>query len=390
MVAEQRRLEQQALRREKRRQTSVKTGAAARETLINRLRSQIGAASATEIVSSVDSDLAVKRRSAVTAALPSPPDQPPAKYRRITRQQSANFGAEAAGNRISDIEMMDVERTTPSSTKSISIPDEEERRFTNTDTAKESELDASEEAIAQTGPEIGQKRGFLELLNDNIAKRREARLSGEFSPIQALSGSPATKRRRQGSASPSLVKRLQGGSSIRQAQHAQQQDVDPRVPTWEAPVSPYGLLEEELFTDPWKLLVACMLLNKTTGGQVRKVIWDLFALCPTPAAAAVADPAAIEGIIKPLGLFRKRAVMVQRMSDEYVNKEWKDPSELHGIGQYAADAYYIFCRGLWKEVEPQDKDLKRYKEWLASTGGLGTGLTRHVTGGTEVKSDVTS
>ena len=26
--------------------------------------------------------------------------------------------------------------------------------------------------------------------------------------------------------------------------------------------------EEELFDDPWKLLVACMLLNKTTGKQV--------------------------------------------------------------------------------------------------------------------------
>ena len=26
--------------------------------------------------------------------------------------------------------------------------------------------------------------------------------------------------------------------------------------------------EEELFEDPWKLLVACLLLNKTTGTQV--------------------------------------------------------------------------------------------------------------------------
>jgi hypothetical protein len=26
--------------------------------------------------------------------------------------------------------------------------------------------------------------------------------------------------------------------------------------------------EEELFDDPWKLLVACMLLNKTSGKQV--------------------------------------------------------------------------------------------------------------------------
>lgn len=25
--------------------------------------------------------------------------------------------------------------------------------------------------------------------------------------------------------------------------------------------------------------------------------------------------------------------------------QWKDPKELHGVGQYAADAYNIFCRG---------------------------------------------
>lgn len=56
--------------------------------------------------------------------------------------------------------------------------------------------------------------------------------------------------------------------------------------------------------------------------------------------------------------------------------QWTCPTELHGIGKYAADAYYMFCRGLWREVDPLDKDLKRYKEWLGSTGGLGAGLQR--------------
>jgi endonuclease III len=48
--------------------------------------------------------------------------------------------------------------------------------------------------------------------------------------------------------------------------------------------------------------------------QVRKVIWDLFALCPTAQAAVIADVAAIEALIQPLGLFRKRAVAIQRLS----------------------------------------------------------------------------
>ena len=53
--------------------------------------------------------------------------------------------------------------------------------------------------------------------------------------------------------------------------------------------------------------------------------------------------------------------------------QWSDPTQLHGCGKYAADAYYIFCRGAWEAVEPQDKDLRRYHAWLHATGGWGTG-----------------
>lgn len=56
--------------------------------------------------------------------------------------------------------------------------------------------------------------------------------------------------------------------------------------------------------------------------------------------------------------------------------QWVDPIELHGIGQYASDAYFMFCRGLWQEVSPSDKDLLKYQQWLHSTNGEGTGLER--------------
>eukprot|EP00967_Tisochrysis_lutea_P149712 scaffold288368_cov21-Tisochrysis_lutea.AAC.1 len=54
--------------------------------------------------------------------------------------------------------------------------------------------------------------------------------------------------------------------------------------------------------------------------------------------------------------------------------QWTDPQELHGIGQYAADAYWMFCRGRWQQVDPADKDLRRYRDWLQQTGGEGAGL----------------
>ena len=56
--------------------------------------------------------------------------------------------------------------------------------------------------------------------------------------------------------------------------------------------------------------------------------------------------------------------------------QWRNPAELHGVGQYGADAYFMFCRGAWRALAPADKDLARYHAWLAATGGEGTGLAR--------------
>ncbi|KAL0041386.1 hypothetical protein WJX79_001597 [Trebouxia sp. C0005] len=177
------------------------------------------------------------------------------------------------------------------------------------------------------------------------------------------------QRRRRSAKKPSRTRAfLQPGS-------------DPRQALWHPPASPYGLIEEYLYQDPWKLLVACMLLNVTSGLQVRKVIWRLFDIWPTPEAAAGATGdtlVIVEKLIQPLGLFRKRTMAIKRFSQEYLEAEWLDPIELHGIGQYASDAYFIFCRGNWRDVDPSDKDLLRYQQWLHSTGGEGNGLERDV------------
>ncbi len=55
--------------------------------------------------------------------------------------------------------------------------------------------------------------------------------------------------------------------------------------------------------------------------QVRKVIWRLFELMPTPEAALQADVAAVRDVIEPLGLAPKRAPMLIRFSKEYLEKE---------------------------------------------------------------------
>lgn len=43
--------------------------------------------------------------------------------------------------------------------------------------------------------------------------------------------------------------------------------------TWVPPASPFGLIEEQVYHNPWKLLLACMLLNRTTATQVRHCLF---------------------------------------------------------------------------------------------------------------------
>ncbi|KAJ7284216.1 hypothetical protein O6H91_Y345200 [Diphasiastrum complanatum] len=48
-----------------------------------------------------------------------------------------------------------------------------------------------------------------------------------------------------------------------------QRMMDANKTNWVPPPSPYGLIQEKVYQDPWKVLVACILLNKTGGHQVR-------------------------------------------------------------------------------------------------------------------------
>ena len=47
---------------------------------------------------------------------------------------------------------------------------------------------------------------------------------------------------------------------------------EPRMHTWDPPASPFSLIEEVLYNDPWRLLLACMLLNKTSGRAVSTLL----------------------------------------------------------------------------------------------------------------------
>ncbi|XP_054815882.1 methyl-CpG-binding domain protein 4-like protein [Prosopis cineraria] len=135
--------------------------------------------------------------------------------------------------------------------------------------------------------------------------------------------------------------------------------------TWKPPRSVHRLLQEEYAHDPWKVLVICVFLNCTTGGQVKKVLSRFFDLCPDAETCIQVPPWKIENIISSLGILR-RVKTLQRLSSEYLNDSWTHVPQLHGVGKYAADAYAIFCTGGWREVTPKDHKLVDYWRFLHS------------------------
>ena len=125
------------------------------------------------------------------------------------------------------------------------------------------------------------------------------------------------------------------------------------------------VLFQEFYRDsPWRLLCCVIMLNQTSGSQLDRIHERFFRLWPDPVSLATAEISVVEGMVAPLGLQRRRARSLIRMSTAYAfTWDGRDPTDLPGIGQYGKDSWDIFIRGRL-DVRPQDKELKRYLEWM--------------------------
>tara|TARA_Y100001937_G_C7052020_1_gene299585 strand:- start:664 stop:987 length:324 start_codon:yes stop_codon:yes gene_type:complete len=101
-----------------------------------------------------------------------------------------------------------------------------------------------------------------------------------------------------------------------------------------------------------------MLLNLTNRKQVDKVREELFKKYPTPKDMMNADESELSELLKPLGLYNRRARSLKKMSEGYY-KGFKSVDELYGIGQYAKDSWEIFQNNNMN-LKPMDKVLQEY------------------------------
>jgi len=119
------------------------------------------------------------------------------------------------------------------------------------------------------------------------------------------------------------------------------------------------MVQEQINNDPWSHMVAVVMLNQTGRKQVKTILPQFLALWPDAASLLAADIAAIIEIIKPLGMYNRRAKILKRMSQDWQTWDGQDARALHGIGRYGSDSYRIFFRGELN-IDPTDKELRRY------------------------------
>jgi len=183
----------------------------------------------------------------------------------------------------------------------------------------------------------------------------------------------------------------------------------------------FGLIQEELWRDPFRLLVAVTFLNKTTGKSAVPVYRLLMEKYPTPEDLAVASHDEVCAMIQRLGLQNMRAKKLIRLAQDWIedpprksrlhrtmhypehgNGSTYRPSTIleedtekcegflevghfYGLGPYAWDSWRIFCRDVlrgvatdyngkdaadpdfepeWKRVLPNDKELRACLQWM--------------------------
>ena len=119
--------------------------------------------------------------------------------------------------------------------------------------------------------------------------------------------------------------------------------------------------------DPYRILVAEMMLQKTTSKQVDELYDRFLQKYPTPLSLANASLSEIEDCIRPLGMEHRRAPKFKQLAQIIVEKyAYKVPRSkdalisLPGVGEYIANA--VLCLAYNEDVALLDTNVVRVLE----------------------------
>ena len=119
------------------------------------------------------------------------------------------------------------------------------------------------------------------------------------------------------------------------------------------------LMVQQQIDGPWQHMVGVIMLNLTGRKQVKKVLPEFLSRWPNPESLLHATSRQIEEVIEPLGMKKVRAERLYRMSEQFLDWDGKDATELYGIGKYGSDSYRLFFKNELPE-DVGDHELQRY------------------------------
>ena len=125
--------------------------------------------------------------------------------------------------------------------------------------------------------------------------------------------------------------------------------------------SPFNLIQEDYTHNPWRMMICCIFLNQTTNIQVRKILSSFFGRFPNEHSIDETHVQEIAEMIKPLGLYNRRANTIVKFCKGWICG-FKSVDSLYGLGKYASDSWEIFLNKNY-DIQVTDKKLKMYLDW---------------------------
>lgn len=120
---------------------------------------------------------------------------------------------------------------------------------------------------------------------------------------------------------------------------------------------------------PWRLLVACCLLNRTKVSVAKPTFYRVINRWSRPDSMARAEQEELAERIRSLGMQHVRAQRLIAMSEQYARGDFDDVVQLPTVGDYARDAWSIWVLQKLPTNKPRDKVLGAI--WCA-LGGVST------------------
>ena len=119
------------------------------------------------------------------------------------------------------------------------------------------------------------------------------------------------------------------------------------------------LMVQEQISGTWQHFVAVIMLNQTGRKQVKVILPEFLQKWPDDIGFLRSTDDEVMEVIKPLGMYRRRALSLRKMTIDWQTWDGDDATKLYGIGRYGSDSYEIFFKNR-RDLIPTDHELCRY------------------------------